>query len=108
VTFAAGAARVTVSGELDIATVPPLDEALRRAAAAAYLVTLDLTGLEFTDSSGADLLLAAHRRIRGGNGRLLILRGAPEVDWLLALLGVDKQLELVGPSTASPGLAVAA
>jgi anti-sigma B factor antagonist len=66
---------VAVTGELDIATVPRLDRALRRAEVDAALVVLDLRELEFPDSSGAHLLLAADRRIRRAGGRLVVVRG---------------------------------
>ena len=57
------------SGELDIDAVPELDRALRHADAP--LVVLDLRELEFIDSSGAHLLLAADRRIRRAGRRLV-------------------------------------
>jgi anti-anti-sigma factor len=89
------AVRVTVAGELDVATAPKLDRALRRAHGRATLVILDLRELEFTDSSGAHLILAADRRIRRAGGRLVVVRGGAEVEWLFALIGLDRELELV-------------
>jgi anti-sigma B factor antagonist len=100
--FADGTAvRVAVTGELDIATVPRLDRALRRAQAAADSIVLDLRGLDFVDSSGAHLLLAADRRIRQAGGRLIIVRGSEEVEWFFALIGVDRELDLVDRPPAS-------
>ena len=89
------AAIVTVAGELDIARVADLDCELRRAEAHAELVLVDLRALEFIDSSGARLLVAAHRRIRGADGRMLVVRGPAEIDWFFALIGIDRELELV-------------
>jgi anti-anti-sigma factor len=80
---------------LDIATVSEVDHALRRAEAAASLVVFDLRGLDFVDSCGAHLILAADRRIRRAGGRLVIVRGSLEVQWLFALMGLDRELELV-------------
>src|ERR1019366_1707721 len=60
----AGTVRVAVAGELDMATVPELDLTLRHAQADARVVALDLRELEFIDSSGVHLLLAAGRRAR--------------------------------------------
>jgi anti-anti-sigma factor len=99
------AIRVTVSGELDIATVPKLDRALRRAHSRAKLVILDLRELEFTDSSGAHLILTADRRIRRAGGRLVVVRGGAEVEWLFALIGLDRELELVDQPPAPAGSA---
>ena len=95
------ARRVVVTGELDIEAVPELDRALRHADAP--LVVLDLRELEFIDSSGAHLLLAADRRIRRAGRRFVVVRGGVEVDWFFALIGLDGELELVDwPAAASP------
>ena len=96
------AARVTVTGELDIATVPQLDAALRLAEAGSASVVLDLRGLEFMDSSAAHLLLAADRRLSQAGGRLVVVRGTAEIGWYLALVGLDRQLELVDPPPEQP------
>jgi stage II sporulation protein AA (anti-sigma F factor antagonist) len=86
---------VSVGGELDIATVPALDRQLRAAERAAPVVVLDLHSLELVDSSGAALILSTDRRMRRAGGRLLVGRGSVEVQWLLALMGVDRELEFV-------------
>ena len=84
---------VTVDGELDIVRVPELDRKLRAAARNASLVVLDLSPLEFLDSSGAALILTTARRIRQAGGRLVVMRGSLEVQWLLELMRVDRELE---------------
>jgi anti-sigma B factor antagonist len=86
---------VAVAGELDITTVPELDRQLRAAARRAPLVVLDLSVLDFVDSSGAALMLSADRRIRRAGGRFVVVPGSLEVRWLLALMGVERELELV-------------
>ena len=91
----ANAAMLKVVGELDLAGVPELDYELRRAEAHATLVVVDLRELEFIDTSGACLLLQAHRRVRSAGGRMLVVRGPAEVEWFLALIGIDRELELV-------------
>jgi anti-sigma B factor antagonist len=97
------ASHVVASGELDINAVPELDRALRHADAP--LVVLDLRDLEFIDSSGAHLLLAADRRLRRAGRRLVVVRGNAEVEWFLALIGLDRELELVDwPPSAAPPL----
>jgi anti-sigma B factor antagonist len=90
-----GVVHVVVGGELDIATVPQLDAALRRAWASSDVIVVDLRELQFIDSSGAHLLLDANRRIRRSGGRLIVVRGRWEVDRLFVLLGLDRELELV-------------
>ena len=101
---AGGEVRVAVAGELDILTVPRLDRALRRAQRDAGSILLDLRGLDFVDSSGAHLLLAADRRIRAAGGRLVVVRGSDEVDWFFKLVGLDRELLLVDrPPPAASG-----
>jgi anti-anti-sigma factor len=97
--------RIAVAGELDIATVPELELALRAAEGVAALVVVDLRRLELTDSSGVRLLLAADRHIRESGGRLVVIRGPFEVEWLFGLLGVDRELELVDQAQATASAA---
>ena len=87
---------LAVGGELDIASVPVLDTQLRAAAREAARVVLDLRSLEFLDASGAALLVSTYRRMRQAGGRLLVVRGPFEVQWLLELMRVDRELEFVG------------
>jgi len=47
------------------------------------------------DSSGAALLVSTYRRMRQAGGRLLVVRGPFEVQWLLELMRVDRELEFV-------------
>ena len=94
--------RVAISGELDIAAVPGLDRVLRRAEARAELVVLDLRNLEFMDDSGARLLLAADRRIRGAGGRFVVVRGRADVMWFVELIGLDLELEFVDEPPDAP------
>jgi anti-anti-sigma factor len=94
--FASGnAVRVAVTGELDVLTVPRLDRALRRAESDAESIILDLRELEFVDSSGAHLLLAADRRIREAKGRLVVVHAPYEVEWFFNLVGLDRELDFV-------------
>lgn len=98
--------RVTVGGELDIATVPELDRSLRGAEIEAGAVVLDLRALELMDANAAQLLVDADRRIARAGGRLIVVRGSAMVDWFLALIGVDRLLELVDrpPAQEEPAL----
>jgi anti-anti-sigma factor len=92
---AADAAVLKVVGESDLASVPELDDELRRAETRTTIVVVDLRELEFIDTSGACLLLEGHRRVRSAGGRMLVVRGPAEVEWFLALIGIDRELELV-------------
>lgn len=92
---AGDASSVILSGELDIAVVPELDRALRRAEAESKTVVVDLRDLEFMDCAAAELLLTTHRRIGRAGGRLTVVPGTAEVAWFLTLLGMERQLDLV-------------
>jgi anti-anti-sigma factor len=73
--------------------VPVVDRELRAAELAAPVVVLDLRSLEFVDSSGATLILSTARRMGRAGRRLVLARCSFEVRWLLALMGVDRELE---------------
>ena len=84
---------IEVFGELDIATAPRLDDELRRIEALdGKQVLLDLRGLDFIDSEGVRVLLAATRRFRSGSTRLRMFRGGPEIERILRILGLDNDL----------------
>jgi anti-sigma B factor antagonist len=69
----AGAAGVAVRGDVDVATAPLLQDALDEAVrATAGTLVLDLTGVEFLDSSGINVLLRI-RALLGREDRALAL-----------------------------------
>jgi anti-sigma B factor antagonist len=92
-----GCIHVVPQGELDIAAIPLLDHSLRVAGESSNDVVLDLRELDFIDSSGAHLLISADRRFRRSGGRLRVISGSGEVAWLLQLVGVDRELEVIEP-----------
>ena len=53
---------VTLSGELDLASVPPVERSILAAIASAEAVTVDLAGLTFCDSSGLNALAGARQK----------------------------------------------
>jgi anti-sigma B factor antagonist len=68
---------LTLSGELDLASAPALQQQLDAAHANGVpRVLVDLSGLEFLDSTGLQVLLYADRRLRE-NGQALSLRRGP-------------------------------
>ena len=92
----AGGAHVAMTGELDIATAPKLEEEVRRLEAEGRnLIVLDLRGLEFMDSSGLRALLAADARARDRGARLVIVRGDDRIQRVLRITRLDERLEIV-------------
>ncbi|MCU0307862.1 MAG: STAS domain-containing protein [Thermoleophilia bacterium] len=61
---------VTLSGELDIYTVPSFRQDLDRFDPAEVQMVIDLTDVTLLDSSGLGALVSLLNRARGGTGRL--------------------------------------
>ena len=86
---------ISVSGELDLASSPALEEELERVAQSdAQLVVVDLRGLEFMDSTGLSVLVRAHQRAEEHGRRLGLINGSQQVQRLLTLTGVADRLTL--------------
>jgi anti-sigma B factor antagonist len=92
----ARAVRLVVKGELDIANAPHLDAALERAFAEADDVVLDLSGVEFIDSSGLYAVVIAVREAPASGKRLRISASlSAQVQRLFDLAGMKDALPLV-------------
>lgn len=86
---------ISVSGELDLASSPALEEELERVAQSnAQLVVVDLRNLEFMDSTGLSVLVRAHQRAEENGRRLGLVNGSQQVQRLLTLTGVADRLAL--------------
>lgn len=87
---------ISVSGELDLASSPALEEELDRVAASGTgLVIVDLRELEFMDSTGLSVLVKAHQRAEEQGKRFGLVNGSQQVQRLLTLTGVADRLTLV-------------
>ena len=94
--LAGDAVRVALSGELDLEHAYTFDEELRRVEGARpSCVVLDLRGLSFLDSCGLARLLAARRRARREQRRLVLVRGGVAIQRLLAITAVSEHFETV-------------
>jgi anti-anti-sigma factor len=90
------AAVIVVSGELDLASAPTLEDELNRAVTnGADLVIVDLRELEFIDSTGLGLLIKANRQAEAAGRRFAIVRGQSQVQRLLGVTGIEQRLTLV-------------
>jgi anti-sigma B factor antagonist len=87
-----GAAWVRVAGELDLATAPQLRQTLAEARVDARLIVLDAREITFIDSAGVHVILDAARDARREGRRLMLVRGSPEVDHVLALTGASAHI----------------
>lgn len=77
---------VTPVGELDIATAPELRAALARRDDG---LVLDLSELEFMDTSGVQLVVEVSRAAREAPFALSIVRGRPDVQRVFEIAGLE-------------------
>ena len=84
---------LALAGELDLATIPKLEERLLEEMRAHRGLILDLTRLSFIDSSGIGLLIKAHRAANGGKLQTIVSRGS-QVERIFNLAGIDRALPM--------------
>ena len=90
-----------IGGELDLLTSATVRQSVHAVVAVGrHDVVLDLSGVQFCDSSGVGVLIALRRLMRSCGGRLRLIlpaRGAEEgshVNRVLAALGVRRLFEV--------------
>jgi anti-anti-sigma factor len=87
---------VVAKGELDVTSTTSFAAALEQAKrSSAPLVVIDLSELQFIDSSGLAMLVKADNDAKAGGRRLMVVRGPHQVQHLLELTGLAERLELV-------------
>jgi anti-anti-sigma factor len=98
-------ARVALRGELDLPAAAQLEPELDRLAGepGVEVVTLDLRGLEFLDSSGLRLIVVVERRLRDAGRRLVLVRGPQPVQRVFEITRMTERLDFVDtPEQAGP------
>jgi anti-sigma B factor antagonist len=82
---------MSVHGEIDLYTVPRLERELTSVLAGGDPVRLvvDLSGVDFCDSTGVNVLLAAHRQAREKGGDLELAAPRPAVRKILQVTGLE-------------------
>jgi len=84
---------LTLTGELDLASAPTLEDELGKAlTGAGGRVVVDLRELEFIDSTGLSVLVKAHQRAQERDSEFAVVRGGAQVQRLLALTGLEDRL----------------
>lgn len=83
---------LTLSGEVDLASRPLLDDVLGSTCEQAELVVLDLKQVTFMDSSGLHGILAAKELCAEHGCELKILPGSSQVQRLFELTGMFDQI----------------
>ena len=85
-----------LAGELDMATVSQLEEALGEHENASEIV-FDLRGLSFLDSMGLSALVRAHVAGREGHRKVSFVRGCDVVSKVMQLTKMDDRLDWIDP-----------
>lgn len=87
---------LAITGELDLASSPSLETELKRVFDAdnTELLILDLSELEFMDSTGLSVLVRAHQRAQEAGARFGLIQGRPQVQRLLSLTGVSERMRI--------------
>jgi anti-anti-sigma factor len=89
-------ATVSLRGELDLSGVDRARQAIEQAEAnGAPLLVLDLSQLDFIDSTGLEVLLRAARRAHDDGRRLIVQRPSRYVRRLLEMTAIDQSLDIV-------------
>jgi anti-sigma B factor antagonist len=91
------AARVRLSGEIDLAAVEAIETALLPLEERYRTVIVDLRDVTFLDSTGLRAIVSADARARKNGLDLKIVRGPEGVQKILYLAGLDKILPLIDP-----------
>lgn len=85
---------LAVSGDVDIATAPRLRTSLAEAVEHHPAIVVDLAGVEFMDSTGLGVLVAAYTRAAASGRRLVIARPQRIVRNALRLVQVDSVIDV--------------
>ena len=89
-------------GELDLAGAPMLAGEIERAERKApQILVLDLENLQFVDSAGLRVMLAAHQRAAERGAEFALTPGTPQVQRLLTIAGVGEHLQTLASSDSS-------
>jgi anti-anti-sigma factor len=84
---------VRASGDLDIASAPALETALDELiSSGARVISVDLDGIVFMDSSGLRVLLSAAQRMADQDSQLFIEGASGAVQRILEVTGVIERL----------------
>lgn len=88
---------IKVAGEIHATTAPEFSERLNEAIAGGKTgVILDLTGVDFIDSTGLSVLLNGLRRVTRVRGAMVLACANPTVLRLFEITRLDSTFDIVG------------
>ena len=93
---------VALTGELDVSGAALVEQEMERVIAdhGARTVVLDLSDLEFMDSTGLRLSVLSDERLRAQDRRFALVRGNPDVHRVFVITGMEGRLSWVDPPAA--------
>ena len=88
---------MSIHGEIDLYSVPRLQREFASVLASGARVRLivDLSGVDFCDSTGINVLLAAHRQVRDAGGGLQLAAPRPVVTKILQVTGLKNVFTVI-------------
>lgn len=86
---------LSLAGEVDLATLPRLADALTRLTSCDASVAVDLDGVFVLDDAALGLVLGAAARSRRQGHNLVVVCNAPGLRERLALTGFDRAVQVV-------------
>lgn len=89
---------VELSGDVDIAVKEDLRAKLDAAAAESNTVDIDLSQVNYADSTALGLIIALHNRLRARGGTVRLVAPSDRMWKLLNYAGLDKAFEIIDRS----------
>jgi anti-sigma B factor antagonist len=96
---------MSLGGEIDLYTAPRLHGELGTVLSGdgPVQVVVDMSGVDFCDSTGMNVLLAAHRRAREQGGDLELAAPRPAVRKILQVTGLESVFTVLDDPATVPG-----
>ena len=90
-----GVAIVEIAGELDLYTAPQLKETLLSTLDNGVLsIVVDMTAVNFIDSSALGVLIGAVKRLHTREGRLALVSVDENVNWIFKITGLNSVFDI--------------
>ena len=86
---------LTVTGEIDMATAPRFRQRLLAViGAGTQNVVIDITGVDFIDSTGLGVLMGGAKRVRSAGGDIRLVTAGARLAELIELTRLDRVLDV--------------
>jgi len=93
---------LTVTGEIDMATAPRFRQRLLAViSAGTQNVVIDLSGVDFIDSTGLGVLMGAAKRVRSTGGDIRLVMAGSRLADLIELTRLDRVLDVFDSVSAA-------